>query len=309
MEQKNESIEKLRKIIKAVRQRKPFYRPAEVEREIHQKLIVARSKKRRDYEDRHMASSPELTYTEIQQIEKECRDREWKAAGIKMTLAALGLAAVVGGGAKALSSGESHKEQPKVAIEQVEENGEEAFKESLKFEEKETDSKEPDLSPEEKAAMEADAVINAIVNAYNEKYDTQVSSENVKVLQTNPIYVSRGKDGSYVLDEWRYWDVAELDVGSGTVYTLIDGKTNEILYSAIRSGHETFDCNTHIIKSWKNEEFVNHHEQGDFLKASDISFDKTIQGDKTAEELAFDAIGNKIERVLNQDKAKDQGER
>ena len=309
-QQKNDSIEKLRKILKAVRKTKPFYRQAEVEREIRQQKIMARSRKRRDYE-RHMDSSEELTSSEIRMIEKNCREKEWKLARMKMTLAAVGLATVIGGGVKAISAGTEAKadtKRPTVEIEVVKEDGtvvsQDEFRKSLEVKDAaEVDnSKEPDLTPEEKAIMESDAVINAIVNAYNDKYDTRVNSENVKVLETNPIYISESAEGDLVLDEWRKWDVAELNVGTGTVYTLIDGDTNEIIYSAIKQGRDVYDINTHIVKSWKGQEFVNHHEQGDFLRAEEISFDKTIQGNSTPQGLAYRAIGTKLDRILNPEK-------
>lgn len=307
MPQTNETVKKLRKIIKAVRERKPFFRPEEVKRLTKQQMIVAGSRKRRDY-DRHMVGSPELTYSEITKIERECFQKEWKSAGIKMTLAALGLATVIGGGAKALSSTMPEKDNNNTRVEVEyeplnQESKENEFVKGLQESAKqEVDEKAPDLTPEEKAVMESDAVINAIVNAYNEKYDTNVSSSKVKVLHTDPIYVSKSADGDYVLDEWRYWDVDVLDAGTGSVYTLIDGETNEIIYSAMKKGKEFYDINTHIIKSWDNEEFVDHHEQGDFLRASEITFDKKIQGDRTNQELAFDAIGIKIDRVLHPEK-------
>lgn len=194
----------------------------------------------------------------IQRIERKYRRKNL----IRGTLVALGIATAGVGGVKLLTSGDDKK----VVLEETEDksnNKTNSFKESIKInitEQETTDKEKKDYRE----------TINQLLEEYNQKYDTDLTNNDITYLRSKPSYLSVDENENYIYDAKGNTPAKENVDVTGYVYVIINKNDKKIISSigklsrGIKS--EIKNVDTKVAMDWERNEYIESDKKIDFTE-------------------------------------------
>lgn len=234
----------------------------------------------------------ELTKTEKQKIEKKVILKYRRENFIRGAFLAIGI--TIGAGGHALltdgnnaSRDANSKQATEMQIDNQEKNNN-SFKEDLKYD---TNAIVPEEN--ENNEIDYDEIISEIIEEYNKKYNTELSSEDISYIKSNPQFLGISDDGTYIQDykqntpteEYIYDNIKD-------IYVMINNKDNKIITSLgkVKGKIENIDTKV-VMDSERNEYFE-----------SDKKIDLTENKKEEEIEQIYDTLENEYENEIEEER-------
>lgn len=188
-------------------------------------------------------------------------------------LAALGI--TTAGGAFLLGDkGNKHNEgenKTEISNDINKETEEETFKNGIKFEIPEDITQK---NEEETTFESTDRVMLQLVLQYNEKYGTDLTPDDISLIESKPQALGVMNDGTYVQNyksnspvDYYISDSTRDKTKISEIYVIINNKTNEIIGSVGKVNYEIINVDTKIVMKYdKKEEIVESQNKMDFIE-------------------------------------------
>lgn len=232
----------------------------------------------------------QLTKKERQKIEKQVIRKYNRQNLIRGAFLALGI--VIGAGGHALlTAGNNPDKENKQEIEMEMDTQDEttnSFKEDLKV-----DIDSITTEKEENEEVDYDKIMSEILEEYNERYDAELSQEDISFIKSNPQFLGIKDDGTYIQDYKQNTPVQEYTKERiGDVYIIINNKDNTIITSLGKVKGQITNIDTKVVMDKDRKEYFE----------SDKKIDLT--GDKNKEEVEqiYEAIQNEYEKDLEEER-------
>lgn len=250
-----------------------------------------------------------LTKKEKQRIEKKVLLKYRKQNFIKAAFLSIGI--VIGaGGHAALTSGNSQNKntdieqettieqetntEQETSIEQEteeqNESGKNTFKESLTVDtpiNTEQETQKQTNNENKTNEIDFDTMIYQMTLEYNKKYNTYLSTGDIKYIKSNPQYLKISDDGTFVFDYKgmsKYKGIINGNIGD--IYILINGKDNTIISSLGKVNDEVTNIDTKFVMNSNRKEYY----------SSDKKIDLTENKKKEEIEGMYKAFEREFER-------------
>ncbi len=185
-------------------------------------------------------------------------------------LAALGI--TTAGGAFLLGDkGDKHNQgENKTELSNDINKEEETFKNGIKFKIPE----EMTQKNEEETTFEStDRALLQLVLQYNEKYGTDLTPDDISLIESKPQVLGVMNDGTYVQNyksnspiDYYITDSARDKTKISEIYVIINNKTNEIIGSVGKVNYEIINIDTKIVMNYDREEILEAKNKMDFIE-------------------------------------------
>lgn len=249
--------------------------------EIRKRIQIAEQRKGR-----------ELTEKERQKIERKVILKYRRENFIRGAFLAVGIA--IGAGGHALltdgsntSKDTNNKQSTEMQIDNQEKNNN-SFKEDLKYN---TNTIIPEEN--ENNEIDYDKIISEILEEYNEKYNTELSSEDISYIKSNPQFLGISDDGTYIQDykqdtpteEYIYDDIKD-------IYVMINNRDNTIITSLGKVEGEIKNIDTKVVMDSERNEYFE----------SDKKIDLTENKKQEQIEQIYDSLKNEYEKEIEEER-------
>lgn len=249
--------------------------------EIRKRIQIAEEKKGR-----------ELTEKERKKIERKVTLKYRRENFIRGAFLAVGITIGAGGHALLTEGNNANKDtNNKQATEMQIDNQEKntnSFKEDLKYN---TNT----IVPEEKENTEIDynKIISEILEEYKEKYNIELSLEDISYIKSNPQFLGISEDGTYIQDykqntpteEYIYDNIKD-------IYVMINNKDNTIITSLGNVEGKIENIDTKVIMDNERNEYFE----------SDKKIDLTENKNEEQIEQIYDALENEYENEMEEER-------
>lgn len=249
--------------------------------EIRKRIQIAEEKKGR-----------ELTEKERQRIEKKVILKYRRENFIRGAFLAVGI--TIGAGGHALltdgsntSKETNNKQATEMQIDNQEKNNN-SFKEDLKYN---TNTIIPEEN--ENSEIDYDEIISEILDEYNEKYNTELSSEDISYIKSNPQFLGISNDGTYIQDYKQNTPTEEyISDNIKDIYIMINNKDNTIITSLGKVKGKIENIDTKVVMDSERDEYFE----------SDKKINLTENKNEEQIEQIYDTLKNEYENEIEEER-------
>lgn len=232
-----------------------------------------------------------LTTKEKRKIEKSVI-REYRRKNIiKGIFSTLGIITIGAGAHALLTDGSEHQQDNKTELEMEIENQEEVtntFKEELKV-----DIDAITQEQNEENEVDYDKIMAEILDEYNEKYDIELTEEDISYIKSNPQFLGITDDGTYIQDYKQNTPVQEyIDDGIKDIYVMINNNDNTIISSLGKVDGKITNIDTKVVMDGQRNEYFE----------SDKKIDLTEDKNQEEIEQIYETIENEYEKELEEER-------
>lgn len=248
--------------------------------EIRRRIQIAEEKKGR-----------ELTEEERKRIEKKVILKYRRENFIRGAFLAVGI--TIGAGGHALltdgnnaSKDANNKQATEMQIDNQEKNNN-SFKEDLKYNTNTISTKE-----NEDSEIDYDKIISEVLDEYNEKYDTELSQEDISYMRSRPQFLGIS-NGTYIQDYKQNTPVDEyLTNRIDYIYIMINNKDNTIISSLGKVQGKIENVDTKVAMNRERKEYFE----------SDKKIDLTENKNEKQIEQIYDTLKNEYENEIEEER-------
>ena len=229
----------------------------------------------------------ELTKKEIQKIERKVILKYRRENFIRGAFLALGI--TIGAvGYALLTSGDkiqdnSSKQKTEIQLDNESETNN-VFKNELKVDVN-------TISQEEKVNYEE--TLKQIIEEYNEKYSTDLSSEDINYIKSNPQFLGISDNGTYIQNYKQNTPVEKyISDGINDIYIMINNKNNTIITSLGEVDGKIQNIDTKVVMDNNRKEYFE----------SDKKIDLTENKTQEQIEEIYDTLRNEYKKEVEQER-------
>lgn len=236
----------------------------------------------------------ELTKQERQKIEKKVIRKYKRENLIRSAFLAVGITIGAGGHAlltdgSNLSKDTNNKQTTEMQIDNNEKDNNNSFKEDLKVDINTIASEEK--KENENNQIDYDKSMSEILEEYNEKYDTELSKDDISYIKSNPQFLGLTNDGTYIQDYKENTPVDEYTTdGIKDIYVMINNNDNTIITSLGKVDGEITNIDTKVIMDNEKNEYFE----------SDKKIDLTENKSQEQIEKIYDTLENQYEKEIKE---------
>lgn len=248
---------------------------------------------RKRIENAEKRKGRELTEREKQKIERKVILKYRKENAIRGLFLTLGLTIGAGGHALLTNGNDKSKDsnnQPtaETQIDNEVNNNDNSFKTSLTVDT--TTAIIPTTETEDKE-IDYDKIISEVLDEYNEKYDTELSPEDIAYMQSKPQFLGIS-NGTYIQDYKQKTPVDEyLDDYIGDIYIMINKNDDKIIASLGKVKGKIENVDTKVAMNGERKEYFE----------SDKKIDLTENKNEEEIKQIYDALEKELEKDVEKD--------